>query len=140
MRRMIHDAPSAINVLRSARLGFVRIATWNVNSVVARLPRVLDWLGVVEPDVLCLQELKAAELPDELLELGYEVAIHSTGRWNGVAILSRVGVADERRGLLDEPGYQPEDALLEATEPRAVGATCGGVRVWSVYVPNGRDP
>jgi exodeoxyribonuclease-3 len=140
MPRMIPEAPGASNGPRSATLGFVRVATWNVNSVIARLPRVLDWLGSVEPDVLCLQELKTAELPDGLTDLGYEVAIHSTGRWNGVAILSRVGVLDERRGLLDEPGYQPEDAMLEATEPRAVGATCGGVRIWSVYVPNGRDP
>jgi exodeoxyribonuclease III len=119
----------------------VRIATWNVNSVVARLPRLVEWLGIAEPDVLCLQELKTAEFPlDAVSGMGYEVAMHSTGRWNGVAILSRVGVADERPGLLDEPGYLPEDAMLEATEPRAVGATCGGVRFWSVYVPNGRDP
>jgi exodeoxyribonuclease-3 len=120
----------------------VRIATWNVNSVVARLPRVVDWLGVVEPDVLCLQELKtsADAFPsDEINELGYEVAAHGTGRWNGVAILSRVGVEDVRRGLDDEPGYLPEDAMLEAHEPRAIGATCDGVRVWSVYVPNGRE-
>jgi exodeoxyribonuclease-3 len=120
----------------------VRIATWNVNSVMARLPRLLDWLGLVEPDVLCLQEVKtsAAGFPaDEVGALGYEVATHATGRWNGVAILSRVGIADERPGLADEPGYQPEDAMLEATEPRALGATCGGVRVWSVYVPNGRE-
>ncbi len=118
----------------------MRIATWNVNSVVARLPRLIEWLGVVEPDVLCLQELKTAEFPIEAVaELGYEVATHSTGRWNGVAILSRVGIAGERPDLLDEPGYQPEDAMLEATEPRAVGATCGGVRFWSVYVPNGRE-
>jgi exodeoxyribonuclease-3 len=120
----------------------VRIATWNVNSVVARLPRVVDWLGVVEPDVLCLQELKtsADAFPaDEVNDLGYEVAAHGTGRWNGVAILSRVGVEDVRRGLADEPGYQPEDAMLEAHEPRAIGATCDGVRIWSVYVPNGRE-
>jgi exodeoxyribonuclease-3 len=118
----------------------VRIATWNVNSVVARLPRVLEWLGVVEPDVLCLQELKTADVPDQFGELGYDVAMHSTGRWNGVAILSRVGLTDVRPGLLDEPGYLPDDALVDVTEPRAVGATCGGVRIWSVYVPNGRDP
>jgi exodeoxyribonuclease III len=120
----------------------VRIATWNVNSVTARLPRLLDWLGLVEPDVLCLQEVKTstAGFPsDEVGALGYEVATHATGRWNGVAILSRVGIADERPGLVDEPGYQPEDAMLEATEPRALGATCDGVRVWSVYVPNGRE-
>jgi exodeoxyribonuclease-3 len=121
----------------------VRIATWNVNSVLARLPRLIDWLGVVEPDVLCLQELKTDEdgFPtDEVGALGYDVAVHGTGRWNGVGIVSRVGIADVRRGLESEPGYQPEDALLEATEPRAIGATCGGVRLWSVYVPNGRDP
>ncbi|MDT4913251.1 MAG: exodeoxyribonuclease [Pseudonocardiales bacterium] len=118
----------------------MRIATWNVNSVIARLPRLVEWLGIVEPDVLCLQELKTGEFPiDAVSGLGYEVAMHSTGRWNGVAILSRVGIESERAGLLDEPGYQPEDAMLEATEPRAVGATCGGVRFWSVYAPNGRE-
>ncbi|SHH29592.1 exodeoxyribonuclease-3 [Jatrophihabitans endophyticus] len=120
----------------------MRIATWNVNSVVARLPRLLDWLGTAEPDILCLQELKTSAdgFPtDELADLGYEAAVHGTGRWNGVAVLSRVGIADVRRGLVDEPGFQPEDALLEAHEPRAVGASCGGVRVWSVYVPNGRE-
>jgi exodeoxyribonuclease-3 len=120
----------------------VRIATWNVNSVIARMPRLVEWLGLVEPDVVCLQELKTSTeaLPeDEITALGYEVAAYGTGRWNGVAILSRVGIEDVRPGLLDEPGYQPEDALLEAVEPRAIGATCGGVRVWSVYVPNGRE-
>ena len=118
----------------------MRIATWNVNSVVARLPRLVEWLGLVEPDVLCLQELKTGDFPvDEVAALGYEVATNATGRWNGVAILSRVGIADEHPGLRDEPGFQPEDAMLEATETRALGATCGGVRVWSVYVPNGRE-
>ena len=121
----------------------MRIATWNVNSVTARLPRLLDWLGSTEPDVLCLQELKvsADAFPvDEVAALGYEVAAYATGRWNGVAVLSRVGLTDERHGLLDEPGYQPEDSMFEATEARAIGVTCGGLRVWSVYVPNGRDP
>jgi exodeoxyribonuclease-3 len=120
----------------------VRIATWNVNSVTARLPRLLDWLGTAEPDVLCLQEIKTTEAAfptDAVAELGYESAIYGTGRWNGVAILSRVGIADVRQGLQDEPGYQPEDAMFEATEPRAMAATCGGVRVWTVYVPNGRE-
>jgi exodeoxyribonuclease-3 len=119
----------------------VRIATWNVNSVVARLPRLVDWLGTVEPDVVCLQELKTGEFPIEAVaDLGYEVAAHTTGRWSGVAILSRAGIEDERAGLVDEPGFQPDDSLLEVTEPRAVAATCGGLRVWSVYVPNGRTP
>ena len=124
------------------RLCPVRIATWNVNSVTARLPRLLDWLGTAEPDVLCLQEIKTTDdaFPTEAVaELGYESATYGTGRWNGVAILSRVGIADVRRGLPDEPGYQPEDAMFEATEPRAMAATCAGVRVWTVYVPNGRE-
>jgi exodeoxyribonuclease-3 len=120
----------------------VRIATWNVNSVTARLPRLLDWLGRNEPDAVCLQETKvgADDFPAEAVgALGYEVAYYGTGRWNGVAIISRVGVSDVRRGLVDEPGFQPEDAMLEAHEPRAIGATCGGIRLWSVYVPNGRE-
>lgn len=120
----------------------MRIASWNVNSVGARLPKLLDWLGTAEPDVLCLQELKCAAeaFPyDEVGALGYEVAAHGTGRWNGVAVLSKVGIDDVRRGLLDEPGFLADGAMFEAEEPRAIGATCGGVRVWSVYVPNGRE-
>ncbi len=120
----------------------LRIATWNVNSIGARLPRLLDWLGRTEPDVVCLQELKCGEddFPtDALADLGYEAAVHGTGRWAGVAILSTHGITDVRRGLTDEPGYQPEGAMIEAVEPRAIGATCGPVRVWSVYVPNGRE-
>jgi exodeoxyribonuclease-3 len=115
----------------------MRIATWNVNSVVARLPRLLAWLESAKPDVVCLQELKTtteAFPHGEVSELGYEVAAYGVGRWNGVAILSRVGLDDVRRGLVDEPGYE------DAAEPRAIGATCDGVRVWSVYVPNGREP
>ena len=120
----------------------VRIATWNVNSVVARLPRLLDWLGRAEPDVLCLQEVKTSDdtFPAEQVgELGYESAVHGTGRWNGVALLSRIGIEDVRRGLADEPGFHPDGAMFDVTEPRAIGATCGGVRFWSVYVPNGRE-
>ncbi|SFT05210.1 exodeoxyribonuclease III [Saccharopolyspora flava] len=120
----------------------MRIATWNVNSVGARLPKLLDWLGTAEPDVLCLQELKCAEdaFPyDEVGELGYEAAAHGTGRWNGVAVLSRVGLTDVRHDLLDQPGFQADGSMFETAEPRAVAATCGGVRVWSVYVPNGRE-
>ncbi|TNC23054.1 exodeoxyribonuclease III [Amycolatopsis alkalitolerans] len=114
----------------------MRIATWNVNSIVARLPRVLAWLESAKPDVVCLQELKCTTdaFPPEVAGLGYEVAAYGLGRWNGVAILSRAGLEDVRRGLIDEPAYENE------TEPRAIGATCGGVRVWSVYVPNGREP
>jgi exodeoxyribonuclease-3 len=114
----------------------MRIATWNVNSIVARLPRLLAWLESAKPDVVCLQELKCTTeaFPPEVAELGYEVAAHGLGRWNGVAILSRAGLEDVRRGLLDEPTFDG------AAEPRAIGATCGGVRLWSVYVPNGREP
>ncbi|HEV3309939.1 MAG TPA: exodeoxyribonuclease III [Chloroflexota bacterium] len=113
----------------------MRIATWNVNSVVARLPRLVSWLETSRPDVLCLQETKVADAQfpsDEIRALGYEIVLHGTGRWNGVAILSHVGLGDVTRGFPGEPGF-PD---LEA---RAVAATCGGVRVWSIYVPNGRE-
>ncbi|MCW2871887.1 MAG: exodeoxyribonuclease [Streptomyces oryziradicis] len=114
----------------------LRIATWNINSITARLPKLLGWLEASRPDVLCLQELKCAEdaFPYEpLRELGYEAAVHGTGRWNGVAVLSKVGLAEVAHGLPGEPEYEG------VLEPRAVAATCGPVRVWSVYVPNGRE-
>jgi len=120
----------------------VRIATWNINSVTARLPKLLDWLGSAAPDVLCLQELKcsADAFPHEAVrEAGYEAAVHGTGRWNGVGILSRIGIEDVVRDLPGQPGYLADDALVEVVEPRAIAATCGPVRVWSVYVPNGRE-
>src|SRR5438128_4916406 len=112
----------------------MRIATWNVNSLAVRVARVLEWLAMAQPDVLCLQETKLSDeaFPRaQLAALGYEAATYGTGQWNGVAILSRVGLADVRRGFDGEPGT-PE------VEARALAATCGGVRVWSVYVPNGR--
>ena len=115
----------------------MRIATWNVNSIGARLERVVAWLELHQPDVLALQELKCADDAFPLMPiqaLGYEVATLGTGRWNGVALLSRVGLADVTRGLTGQPQYEGAD------EPRAIGATCDGVRVWSVYVPNGREP
>ena len=114
----------------------MRVATWNVNSVLARLPRLLDWLQQTAPDVVCLQETKCGDdaFPAaDVAALGYEVASHGSGRWNGVAILSRVGLDDVVRGLAGEPGYPDPEA-------RAVAATCAGVRLWSVYVPNGREP
>ena len=133
----------------------MRLATWNVNSVKARLPRLLDWLADKQPDVVCLQEIKCTEAAfpaDEVGELGYATAAYGDGRWNGVALLSRVGLADVTRGFAGDPGYagEPEeggDALFATPadgppphETRAIGATCDGVRVWSVYVPNGRTP
>ncbi len=122
-----------------ARLGSraVRVATWNVNSVTSRLPRLLEWLEATGPDVLAVQELKctADAFPAMPLQaLGYESAANGDGRWNGVALLSRVGLEDV---VLDLPGQPDYDGVVE---PRAVGATCDGVRLWSVYVPNGREP
>jgi len=112
----------------------MRLATWNVNSVTARLPRLLEWLEAKQPDVVCVQETKTSEFPALHVEaLGYEIAAYGLGRWNGVALLSRVGLADVVRGFPGEPGF-PDP------EGRAIGATCGGVRLWSVYVPNGRTP
>ncbi|QKW10120.1 exodeoxyribonuclease III [Streptomyces sp. NA04227] len=114
----------------------MRIATWNVNSITARLPRLLAWLENSGTDVLCIQETKttAEQFPsDQLRELGYESAVHATGRWNGVAIVSRVGLDDVVKGLEGDPGYE------DVHEPRSVAATCGPVRVRSVYVPNGRE-
>jgi exodeoxyribonuclease-3 len=114
----------------------LRVATWNVNSVTARVERVVGWLASAKPDVVCLQELKSTDegFPAErVAELGYEAATWGTGRWNGVAILSRVGLTDVVRGW---PGLPEFDGALEA---RAITATCGPVRVTSVYVPNGRE-
>jgi exodeoxyribonuclease-3 len=113
----------------------MRLATWNVNSIMARLPRLLEWLDSSRPDVLCLQETKVADagFPSaEIAALGYQAATHGDGRWNGVALLSRVGLDDATTGFAGEPGF-PE------VEARAISATCAGVRVWSVYVPNGRE-
>jgi exodeoxyribonuclease III len=117
----------------------VRVATWNVNSVKQRMPRLLPWLDQRRPDVVCLQETKLADdafdalLGGELADRGYTVARHGELQWNGVAILSRAGLEDVVAGIPGAPGFPHE-------ESRAVSATCGGVRVHSVYVPNGRVP
>jgi exodeoxyribonuclease-3 len=117
----------------------VRLATWNVNSVKQRLPRLLPWLEERRPDVVCLQETKLTDeafdglLGEELAMRGYEVARHGEAAWNGVAILSRVGLEDVLVGLPDCPGFPHPEA-------RALSAVCGGVRVQNVYVPNGRVP
>jgi exodeoxyribonuclease-3 len=117
----------------------VRIATWNVNSVKQRVPRLLPWLDERKPDVVCLQETKlgndafSALLGEELAKRGYAVALHGEAQWNGVAILSRVGLDDIVAGVANGPGFPLPEA-------RAVSATCGGIRVYSVYAPNGRVP
>ena len=123
----------------AATVGSMRIATWNVNSIKQRLPRLLPWLDERRPDVVCLQETKLADdafrelLADELVGRDYEVAAHGEATWNGVAILSRVGLDDPVAGIPGAPGFPHPEA-------RAVSATCGGIRVVSVYVPNGRVP
>jgi exodeoxyribonuclease III len=129
----------------------VRVATWNVNSVTARLPRLLSWLDEAAPDVLCLQETKCAgdAFPvDGVRERGYHVVANGNGRWNGVAIVSRQEPQEVAFGFHGQPGFAPppdgDDAVLvdvpadPVVEARALGATCGPLRVWSVYVPNGR--
>ena len=110
----------------------MRIATWNVNSLTARLPRVEEWIRYAEPDVLCLQETKQADAAfphGAFAALGYETAHHGHGRWNGVAIASRVGLDGVATGLGDH----------DDQGTRLIAADCGGVRVHSVYVPNGRS-
>ena len=115
----------------------MRIATWNVNSIRSRIDRVVSWLDRHDVDVLAIQETKCREdqFPGlELSALGYEYAHVGVNQWNGVAIISRVGLEDVERSFgVDQPQY--EDLL----EPRAIGATCGGIRMWSLYVPNGRE-
>lgn len=117
----------------------VRVATWNVNSVKQRVPRLLPWLEERQPDVLCIQETKLADEPfeellgEELAGRGYAFAHHGEGQWNGVAILSRLTLEDVVIGVGDVEGFSRAEA-------RAVSATCGGIRVHCVYVPNGREP
>jgi exodeoxyribonuclease III len=117
----------------------VRLATWNVNSIKQRVPRLLPWLDQRQPDVVCLQETKLADdalaklLGEQFVSRGYEFATHGEAQWNGVAILSKVGLDDVVTGVAGAPGYPDPEA-------RAVSATCGGIRVHSIYVPNGRVP
>ena len=123
----------------AATVGRVRVATWNVNSVKQRVPRLLPWLDQRQPDVVCLQETKLTDeaftalLGDELAGRGYARARHGAAPWNGVAILSRAGLDAVVPGLAGGPGFP-------APEARAVSAVCGGIRIHSVYVPNGRAP
>ncbi|MFK4086253.1 exodeoxyribonuclease III [Kribbella sp. NPDC020789] len=117
----------------------MRVATWNVNSVKQRMPRLLDWLDERQPDVVCLQETKLADdaftalLGTELAGRGYETALYGEVQWNGVAILSKVGLEDVVTGIAGAPGFPHPEA-------RAAAATCGGIRIHGLYVPNGRVP
>jgi exodeoxyribonuclease-3 len=123
----------------AASVGPVRVATWNVNSVKQRVPRLLPWLDQRQPDVVCLQETKLTDaaftelLGAEFERRGYALALHGQAQWNGVAIASKAGLDDVVTGLPGAPGFPGPEA-------RAVSATCGGIRVHSVYVPNGRTP
>jgi len=113
----------------------VRIATWNVNSIRSRIDRVEAFLERHDIDVLAVQETKAREDQLPLMGLqarGYDVAAAGYNQWNGVAIISRVGLEDVQVGFEEMPSWE------EVAEARAIGATCGGVRIWSLYVPNGR--
>lgn len=119
----------------------MRIATWNVNSLRARADRVEAWLDRSDVDVLALQETKCRDenFPWDLFERkGYAVAHAGVNQWNGVAIASRVGLDDVERSFAGQPAFGKEGAAA-VQESRAIAATCGGVRVWSLYVPNGRD-
>lgn len=120
----------------------MRIATWNVNSIRTRYGRVVDWLVNADVDVLAMQEIKCKpeQFPLEPFEAaGYEVVLHGLNQWNGVAIASRLPMTDVEIGFAGQPGFakghEGPDAPLEA---RAIGATIDDVRVWSLYVPNGR--
>lgn len=117
----------------------MRIATWNVNSLRTRIDRVEAFLERHHIDVLALQEIKAREDQLPLMGLqarGYDVAAHGLNQWNGVALISRVGLEDVTVGFPGQPGFGDGDQV----EARALGATCGGVRIWSLYIPNGRKP
>ncbi|GFZ88513.1 exodeoxyribonuclease III [Nesterenkonia alkaliphila] len=118
----------------------MKIATWNVNSLRARADRVEAWLEKSDVDVLAIQETKCKDenFPWEVFEHnGYDVAHFGFNQWNGVAIVSRVGLKDVERTFPNQPpfGKNGKDPVQEA---RAIGATCSGVRIWSLYVPNGR--
>ncbi len=129
----------------------MRIATWNVNSLKARQEAVERWLARAEPDVLLIQETKLSDADAPVMPmrmLGYEMAHHGEGRWNGVAILSRVGLEDVVTNFGDGPVRDSsagstvavsEDDFDPLGEARMVSAVCGGVRVVSLYAPNGRE-
>ncbi len=128
----------------------MRIATWNVNSLKARLDRVEEWLGIASPDVLLMQETKLSDEAAPVMPFtmaGYELAHHGQGRWNGVAIASRVGISDVVSNFGDGPvvaspggssgaDEAPDDGL--GPEARMISARCAGIRVVSIYAPNGR--
>ncbi|TAL46084.1 MAG: exodeoxyribonuclease III [Salinibacterium sp.] len=121
----------------------MRIATWNVNSIRSRVGRVVDWLVRTDVDVLAMQEIKCTETQfpfDAFAEAGYQVELHGLNQWNGVAFASRLAMDDVTVGFDTAPGFgKLDDDGVLPREARAIGATVNGVRLWSLYVPNGRE-
>jgi len=120
----------------------MRVATWNVNSIRSRVGRVVDWMVREDIDVLGMQEIKCKpeQFPAEAFEAaGYEVVAHGLNQWNGVAFASRLPMTDVATNFENQPGFlkgaEGPDQPLEA---RALGVTVEGIRLWSLYVPNGR--
>ncbi|MDO4910182.1 MAG: exodeoxyribonuclease III [Corynebacterium sp.] len=120
----------------------LRVGSWNINSIRARHDRVTNAILNHDLDVLALQEIKAKpeQVPDfpELREAGYEWHYVGYNQWNGVALFSRVGLDNIRESFPNQPGFAKDAEAPQPVEARALGATCGGVDMWSVYVPNGR--
>ena len=131
----------------------MRIATWNVNSLKARMDRVEEWLAQRSPDVLLMQETKLSDEAAPAMPFsmaGFELLHHGEGRWNGVAIASKVGLSEVVTNFGDGPvrrspgpdsiadALEAEASEASADEARMVSAMCGGVRVVSIYAPNGR--
>ncbi|AKE42003.1 exodeoxyribonuclease III [Corynebacterium kutscheri] len=120
----------------------MRIANWNVNSARTRVDRMTEFLHRHNIDVLAVQETKCKDeqfpyAPFE--QMGYQVAHCGFNQWNGVAIISRVGIDDVQNHFPGQPGFNKDATKEQTIEARAIGALCAGVRVWSLYVPNGRE-
>jgi exodeoxyribonuclease-3 len=119
----------------------MRLATWNVNSIRARVDRVTGFLERADVDVLAMQETKCSDEQFPTMPfaaIGYDVVHCGFNQWNGVAIASRIGIEDVHVGFEGQPTWSDKREIEEVAEARALGATCGGVRVWSLYIPNGR--
>lgn len=121
----------------------MRVGTWNVNSIRTRVGRVVDWLGREDIDVLGMQEIKCTEKQfpfEQFEEAGYDVVLHGLNQWNGVAFASRLPMEDVVRGFDSAPGFgKADDTGALPQEARSLGVTVNGVRLWSLYVPNGRE-
>jgi exodeoxyribonuclease-3 len=121
----------------------MRVATWNVNSIRTRVGRVVDWLVREDIDVLGMQEIKCtpAQFPFEpFAEAGYDIELHGLNQWNGVAFASRLPMTDVTVGFESAPGFgKPAADGSLPKEARALGVTVDGIRLWSLYVPNGRE-